>query len=108
MDPLMVELHARFGRRLLKLCEVADFLSVGQSTVREWVADGDMECIKLSERAWRFRSQSIVDFVRNRDELNGGVAAMRPTNGGRKVSPLRPAAAPLPKKPKARRVAATA
>lgn len=103
----MVELHARFGRRLLKLCEAADFLAVGQSTVREWVANGDLECIKLSERSWRFRGQAIVDFVRSRDEINGGVAAMQ-AGQLRGVSPLKPAAAPLPKNPKAKRAAAAA
>ena len=106
-DPLIGELHARFGRRLLKLSEAADFLSVGQSTLREWVAEGDLACIKLSERAWRFQSQAIVDFVRNRDEINGGCAAV-PAGAVRSVSPLRAASAPRPKNPKAVREAAAA
>ena len=104
-DPLIGELHARFGRRLLKLSEAADFLSVGQSTLREWVAEGDLACIKLSERAWRFQSQAIVDFVRNRDEINGGCAAMA---AGAVRSPLRAASAPRPMNPKAVREAAAA
>jgi excisionase family DNA binding protein len=105
-DPLLSELHARFGRRLIKLCEVADFLSCGQSTIREWVADGDLAVIKLSERAWRFQAVAIVEFIRRRDELNGSACAL-PINGIlRPVSPLRPASSNKPANPKARRQAA--
>ena len=71
----------------LKTCEeVAEYLGVQPSTVRRLAAKGDIPGVKIG-RQWRFKMETLVQWIEQRSEQNGSMAKTREDILGPSVDP---------------------
>lgn len=52
--------------RLLKISEVSKILGVSKRTVYNYVKEGKIPCVKLSNRALRFRETDLMNLISER------------------------------------------
>lgn len=52
--------------RLLKISEVSKILGVSKRTVYNYVKEGKLPCVKLSNRALRFRETDLMNLISER------------------------------------------
>ena len=52
-----------FERRLLTIQEVAEILSVGERTVRRWIAEGELDALRVGPRNVRIPVASVERLV---------------------------------------------
>ncbi len=50
-------------RRLVSLADAADALAVSTRTVRRYIADGQLEAVRLGRKALRVKVDSIERFI---------------------------------------------
>lgn len=50
-------------RRLVSLAEAADSLAVSARTVRRYIADGQLEAVRLGRKTLRIKVDSIDRFI---------------------------------------------
>jgi excisionase family DNA binding protein len=51
---------------LLRAIEVAHQLGIARSTVYQLAQDGQLRCVRITERVIRFEQSAIDDFIRSR------------------------------------------
>lgn len=54
---------ATIARRLVTLADAADALAVSTRTVRRYIADGQLEAVRLGRKTLRIKADSIERFV---------------------------------------------
>ncbi len=57
---------------LLKVKDVAELLGVHTNTIYNWVADGEMECVRLPGNKITFTYDQVQDFINNRRDRATG------------------------------------
>jgi excisionase family DNA binding protein len=57
--------------RLLTIEEVAEILGVKVRTVYDYVARGDLECVKFNHKTLRFKPQWIDDMIARKQRKAG-------------------------------------
>jgi len=58
-----ITMPATITRRLVSLAEAADALAVSTRTVRRYIADGQMEAVRLGRKTLRIKVDSIERFI---------------------------------------------
>ena len=53
-------------RRLVSLADAADALAVSTRTVRRYIADGQLEAVRLGRKTLRIKVDSIERFIDSR------------------------------------------
>lgn len=54
---------ASITRRLVSLADTADALAVSTRTVRRYIADGQLEAVRLGRKTLRIKVDSIERFI---------------------------------------------
>jgi len=54
---------ATITRRLVSLAETADALAVSTRTIRRYIADGQLEAVRLGRKTIRIKIDSIERFI---------------------------------------------
>ncbi|WP_262852935.1 helix-turn-helix domain-containing protein [Mumia quercus] len=54
---------ATLTRRLVSLNDAADTLAVSTRTVRRYIADGQLEAVRLGSKTLRIKADSIERFI---------------------------------------------
>ncbi|HEU5042828.1 MAG TPA: helix-turn-helix domain-containing protein [Nocardioidaceae bacterium] len=54
---------ATITRRLVSLADAADALAVSTRTVRRYIADGQLEAVRLGRRTLRIKLDSVERFI---------------------------------------------
>ncbi len=54
---------ATLTRRLVTLADAADALAVSTRTVRRYIADGQLEAVRLGRKTLRIKADSIERFI---------------------------------------------
>ena len=57
---------ATITRRLVSLADAADVLAVSTRTVRRYIADGQLEAVRLGRKTLRIKVDSIERFINAR------------------------------------------
>lgn len=60
LEPAM---PATLTRRLVTLADAADALAVSTRTVRRYIADGQLEAVRLGRKTLRIKADSIERFI---------------------------------------------
>lgn len=58
-----VHMPATITRRLISLTDAADALAVSTRTVRRYIAEGQLEAVRLGRKTIRIRVDSIERFI---------------------------------------------
>ena len=54
---------ATLTRRLVTLADAADALAVSTRTVRRYIADGQLEAVRLGRKTLRIKAESVERFI---------------------------------------------
>lgn len=54
---------ATISRRLVSLADAADALAVSTRTVRRYIADGQLDAVRLGRKTLRIKVESIERFI---------------------------------------------
>lgn len=54
---------ATISRRLVSLADAADALAVSTRTVRRYIADGQLDAVRLGRKTLRIKVDSIEGFI---------------------------------------------
>lgn len=54
---------ATISRRLVSLADAADTLAVSTRTVRRYIADGQLDAVRLGRKTLRIKVESIERFI---------------------------------------------
>lgn len=54
---------AYHGQRLLKISDVSKILGISRRTVYNYVKEGKLPCVKLSNRALRFKETDLMKLI---------------------------------------------
>jgi len=54
---------ATIARRLVSLADAADALAVSTRTVRRYIADGQIEAVRLGRKTLRIKVESVERFI---------------------------------------------
>jgi excisionase family DNA binding protein len=54
---------ATITRRLVSLADAADVLAVSTRTVRRYIADGQLEAVRLGRKTLRIKVESVERFI---------------------------------------------
>ncbi len=54
---------ATISRRLVSLTDAADALAVSTRTVRRYIADGQLDAVRLGRKTLRIKVESIERFI---------------------------------------------
>jgi len=56
-------MSATLTRRLVTLADAADALAVSTRTVRRYIADGQLEAVRLGRKTLRIKAESVERFI---------------------------------------------
>jgi excisionase family DNA binding protein len=54
---------ATISRRLVSLADAADALAVSTRTVRRYIADGQLDAVRLGRKTLRIKVESVERFI---------------------------------------------
>ena len=54
---------ATLSRRLVSLADAADALAVSTRTVRRYIADGQLDAVRLGRKTLRIKVESVERFI---------------------------------------------